>query len=126
MRVVGRTSEVDLEILRQVSVEVRKPPVSPQVALNDQVSGNGNQPASVDQIKVSNEELQRIISEIKRKLDWLNRYLKIEIDDQLEIPVVKVFERDTNRLIRQVPPEHILSLMRRIDELLGVFLSERV
>ena len=126
MRVVGRTSEVDLELLRQVSVEVRKPAVSHQAVLGNQSDGKGNLSASLDQIKVSNEELQRIISEIKRKLDWLNRYLKIEIDDQLEIPVVKVFERDTNRLIRQVPPEHILNLMRRIDELLGVFLSERV
>ncbi len=126
MRVVGSTTEVDLELLRQVSVEAQKPAMSSQAALRDQVNGSGTQSASLDQMKVSNEELQKIISEIKRKLDWLNRYLKIEIDDQLEIPVVKVFERDTNRLIRQVPPEHILNLMRRIDELLGVFLSERV
>jgi len=124
MRVVGRSSEVDLEILHQLSIRVQNENermVKFQEVANP-AKANGNQ----NNLKVTNEELQKIIQEIKRKLDFLNRYLKIEIDDQLEIPVVKIFERDTNRLIRQVPPDHILRLMRRIDEMLGVFLSERV
>jgi len=76
--------------------------------------------------KVSNEEIQKIIEEIKRKLDYLNKYLKIEIDQDLEIPVVKIIERDTDRIIRQIPPEYLLELMKRIDEMLGVLLNERV
>ena len=76
--------------------------------------------------RVSNEEIQKIIEEIKRKLDYLNKYLKIEIDQDLEIPVVKIIERDTNRIIRQIPPEYLLELMKRIDEMLGVLLNERV
>ncbi|HIC97564.1 MAG TPA: flagellar biosynthesis protein FlaG [Aquificaceae bacterium] len=78
------------------------------------------------QVDARERELQKVIQEIRKKLDYLNRYLKIDIDDQLEIPVVKIFERDTNRLIRQIPPDHLLELMRRIDEMLGVLLSERV
>ena len=124
MRVVGTTNEVDLEVLRQVSSEVRKPQES---VIKVQEAEKPDKKANASEtMKVTSEELQRIIQEIKRKLDLLNRYLKIEIDDQLDIPVVKVFEKDTNRLIRQVPPDHILRIMRRIDQLLGVFLSERV
>lgn len=78
------------------------------------------------QVNARERELQKVIQEIRKKLDYLNRYLKIDIDDQLEIPVVKIFEKDTNRLIRQIPPDHLLELMRRIDEMLGVLLSERV
>lgn len=59
-------------------------------------------------------------------MDYLNKYLKIEIDQDLEIPVVKIIERDTNRIIRQIPPEYLLELMKRIDEMLGVLLNERV
>ncbi len=76
--------------------------------------------------KVNNEVIQEILEEIKRKLDYLNKYLKIEIDNQLEIPVVKIIERDTNRVIRQIPPEYLLDLMKRIDMMLGVLLNERV
>ncbi len=124
MRAVGNTNEVDLEVLRQVSYEVKKPQ---EAMVKVQKPKEAEKKAVVsDSVRMTNEELQKIIQEIKKKLDLLNRYLKIEIDDQLDIPVVKVFERDTNRLIRQVPPDHVLRIMRRIDQLLGVFLSERV
>jgi len=79
-----------------------------------------------EQRKVSSEEIQKIIEEIKKKLDYLNKYLKIEIDKELEIPVVKIIERDTNKVIRQIPPEYLLELMKRIDQMLGILLSERV
>ena len=76
--------------------------------------------------KVSNEELRRIIEEIRKKLDYLNKYLKIEIDQDLEIPVVKILEKETNKVIRQIPPEYILELMKKIDQLLGILIDERV
>jgi len=75
---------------------------------------------------VGNEELQKIIKQIKKKLDYLNKYLKIEIDKELEIPVVKIIEKDTNKVIRQIPPEYLLELMKRIDEMLGILINERV
>ena len=75
--------------------------------------------------KLDNEVIQKILEEIRKKLDYLNKYLKIEIDDQLEIPVVKIIERETNRVIRQIPPEYLLELMKRIDMMLGVLLNER-
>ncbi len=125
MRVVSKGSEVDLELIRQATQVVRSAQknVILEGVLKDAIEGSSQVEES---IRVSNEELQKIIQEIRKKLDYLNRYLKIDIDDQLEIPVVKIFERDTNRLIRQIPPEHLLQIMKRIDQMLGVFLSERV
>lgn len=76
--------------------------------------------------RVDNEVIQKILEEIRRKLDYLNTYLKIEIDKQLDIPVVKIIEKDTNKVIRQIPPEYLLEIMKRIDMMLGVLLNERV
>jgi flagellar protein FlaG len=72
------------------------------------------------------EELQRLIEEVKRKFDMLSKYLKIDIDQELEIPVVKIMEKDTNRVIRQIPPEYLLELMKRIDQLLGLLMERKV
>ncbi|MDT7871861.1 MAG: flagellar protein FlaG [Thermocrinis sp.] len=69
------------------------------------------------------EELQKLIEEVKRKFDMLSKYLKIDIDQELEIPVVKIMEKDTNRVIRQIPPEYLLELMKRIDQLLGLLVE---
>jgi flagellar protein FlaG len=72
------------------------------------------------------EELQKLIEEVKRKFDMLSKYLKIDIDQELEIPVVKIMEKDTNRVIRQIPPEYLLELMKRIDQLLGLLMEKKV
>jgi flagellar protein FlaG len=72
---------------------------------------------------VKPEELQKLIEEVKRKFDMLSKYLKIDIDQELEIPVVKIMERDTNRVIRQIPPDYLLELMKRIDQLLGLLVE---
>lgn len=75
---------------------------------------------------VNPEELQKLIEEVKRKFDMLSKYLKIDIDQELEIPVVKIMERDTNRVIRQIPPDYLLELMKRIDQLLGLLVEREV
>ena len=76
--------------------------------------------------RISSEELQRLLEEIKRKFDMLSKYLKIDIDQDLEIPVVKIMERETNRVIRQIPPDYLLELMKRIDQLLGLLIEKEV
>jgi Uncharacterized flagellar protein FlaG, COG1334 len=75
---------------------------------------------------VKPEELQKLIEEVKRKFDMLSKYLKIDIDQELEMPVVKIMERDTNRVIRQIPPDYLLELMKRIDQLLGLLVERKV
>ena len=122
MRIEGRGSEIDFEIIRQASKHVAG--VNGAERIRKDIERKTAE--TVQEAALNKEELQEVLQEIMRKLDYLNRYLKIDIDDQLEIPVVKIFERDTNRLIRQIPPDYLLELMRRIDQMLGVLLSERV
>ncbi|MDQ7038258.1 MAG: flagellar protein FlaG [Aquificota bacterium] len=120
MRVEVKGSEVDLNLIRHMTLR----PEGGAENLRKELEARSRELES--RVNMSEEEIQRIIQEIKRKLDYMNRYLRIDIDQQLEIPVVKIFERDTNRLIRQIPPEYLLELMKRIDQMLGVLLNERV
>lgn len=76
------------------------------------------------QNKVNSEEVRKLLEEIRSKFDMLSKYLRIEIDSDLEIPVAKIMERDTNRVIRQIPPDYLLELMKRIDQMLGVLLEK--
>ncbi|MEJ7620572.1 MAG: flagellar protein FlaG [Aquificaceae bacterium] len=75
---------------------------------------------------VKSEELQKLLEELKRKFDMLSKYLKIDIDAELEIPVAKIIEKDTNRVIRQIPPDYLLDLMKKIDQMLGILLQKEV
>lgn len=122
MRVENRGQEVGVQLVKQAIKQTQREVVS-ETPLKE-IERRTEE--VLKQVNARERELQKVIQEIRKKLDYLNRYLKIDIDDQLEIPVVKIFEKDTNRLIRQIPPDHLLELMRRIDEMLGVLLSERV
>ena len=63
--------------------------------------------------KTNSEELQKLIEEIMNKFDMLSKYLKIDIDTELEIPVAKIIERDTNRVIRQSSEHRSKHLRKR-------------
>ncbi|MFN3598972.1 MAG: flagellar protein FlaG [Aquificaceae bacterium] len=84
------------------------------------------QEANKSEQRISSEELSKLMEEIKRKFDMLSKYLRIDIDSDLEIPVAKIIEKDTNKIIRQIPPEYLLDLMKKIDQTLGILLEREV
>ncbi len=84
------------------------------------------QQESQENRSVKSEEIQKLLEELKRKFDMLSKYLKIDIDTELEIPVAKIIEKDTNRVIRQIPPDYLLDLMKRIDQMFGILLKKEV
>ena len=72
------------------------------------------------------QELKLVLEEIKKRFDLFSKYLKIEIDEDLDIPVVKIMDQKTNEVIRQIPPEYLLKIMKNLDQLLGLMVNERV
>ncbi len=62
--------------------------------------------------------LDKFLERINEVLNPLNKELKVEIDHDLNIPVFKIIDKTTNEVIRQVPLEEILKLMKNIEKLL--------
>ncbi|HFC98139.1 MAG TPA: flagellar protein FlaG [Thermosulfurimonas dismutans] len=71
-------------------------------------------------------ELEKLLKEIREKFNDLNRYLKLEVDRELGVTVVKVIDRRTGKVLRQVPPEYLLEIMSRFHEALGLFINRKV
>ncbi|MCX8041532.1 MAG: flagellar protein FlaG [Thermodesulfobacteriaceae bacterium] len=62
-------------------------------------------------------EILDIIKEIDRKLSLLNKGLKIEIDEELKIPVFKIIDLETKEVLRQIPWEELLKLRKILKNL---------
>jgi len=126
-----RVERID-QSLEYVDVKLNQQQVQPQTQPDDgtlkKLQREVEQQVQDAQEKrdVKPEELQKLIEEVKRKFDMLSKYLKIDIDQELEMPVVKIMERDTNKVIRQIPPDYLLELMKRIDQLLGLLVEREV
>jgi flagellar protein FlaG len=124
-----RIGKID-QNLEYVDVKLNQQQVQPQTQPADgtlkKLQREVNQQVQDAQEKrdIKPEELQKLMEEVKRKFDMLSKYLKIDIDQELEIPVVKIMERDTNKVIRQIPPDYLLELMKRIDQLLGLLVEK--
>ncbi len=122
-----RVGKID-QSLEYVDVKLNQQQAQPMDGALRKLQREVNQQVQEVQEKrdIKPEELQRLMEEVKKKFDMLSKYLKIDIDQELEIPVVKIMERGTNRVIRQIPPDYLLELMKRIDQLLGLLMERKV
>ena len=76
--------------------------------------------------QTSPEVIEKIIEDLKKKLSMLNTQLEIQIDKDTDIVVVKVIDRETNKVIRQIPPEYVLKIAKYLDEIAGLLYNEKV
>lgn len=77
-------------------------------------------------LAMSQEEINKMMEEIRHKFSMLEKYLQIDIDQQLQIPISKIIDMRTEEIIRQIPPEWIVEILRRMEELRGVFYAKEV
>ncbi|SMO69088.1 flagellar protein FlaG [Balnearium lithotrophicum] len=75
--------------------------------------------------KVSPEVVEKVLEELRKKLSMLNTQLQIKIDKDTDITVVKVVDKQTNKVIRQIPPEYVLKIAKYLDEITGLLLREK-
>lgn len=95
-------------------------------ALSNQKSFEQENLDNFGKITMSQEELNRIMDEIKHKFSMLEKYLKIDIDAELKMPISKIIDMRTEEVIRQIPPEWLVDILKRMEELKGVFYYEEV
>jgi flagellar protein FlaG len=72
------------------------------------------------------EEVQEALKNLKEKLSILNTQLEIKIDKETDTIVVKVIDKTTHKVIRQIPPEYVLKIAKYLDEIAGILYNEKV
>jgi len=94
------------------------------INLNTQKQNN----ESMTNQKITNEELDKISEIIKEKLDKLSQIFKgearFELERDLDILIVKIVDKETEKVIRQIPPEVSLKLAKALNDIEGILLDE--
>lgn len=94
-----------------------------------EVQNESGKPSEVEEINSkppSQEELSSVIKDIQEKLNLFNGELEITTDEQSGIKVVKIIEKNTDKVIRQIPSEAVLKIARYLDEIAGLLYNEKV
>ncbi|WP_457624483.1 flagellar protein FlaG [Persephonella sp.] len=75
---------------------------------------------------VPQEVLKEAINNLNKKLEMLNSQLKVETDEDTGMRVIKIVDKETNEVIRQIPPEVMLKIAKYLDEVAGLLFNEKV
>jgi len=72
------------------------------------------------------QKVQEAVELVNRVFDRSPVDLNLSIDEKTKSMVIKLIERESHKVIRQIPPEEILRLRQHLQELLGVVFDRTV
>ncbi|WP_293445187.1 flagellar protein FlaG [Persephonella sp.] len=82
-----------------------------------------------DQQEVKNipqDVLKKAVENMNKKFEMLNSQLKVEVDEDTGIRVIKIVDKETKEVVRQIPPEVMLKIAKYLDEVAGLLFNEKV
>ncbi len=116
------TIEIDTEnIIDSSQVKIKSKGVDNQELVLRKKEDEKDKKTGLD---ISNEKLKKIKDATNKVLAQLNIQLDFTFDKQLKKIIVKVINKETGEVIRQIPPEEMLKIAKRMEEMVGVLLDK--
>ncbi len=72
----------------------------------------------------SRDKLDRIAKAMENYVQSIQRDLRIRIDEKTDEVVIQVISKSEGKIIRQIPPEELLKLAAKMEEMTGLLLNE--
>ena len=83
-------------------------------------SAGGNTPprqvSNTTPVAVDKADISAAVEEVSAKIEMASTALSISVDETLGSTIIQVTDRDTEEVIRQIPPEQIVNLARFLRE----------
>jgi flagellar protein FlaG len=77
-------------------------------------------------LSVGEEQLIRAIDRAVKALEGPTTTFEMKVHEQTKAVMVKVFNKETGELIREIPPEKTLDLVVKMMEFAGILVDEKV
>jgi flagellar protein FlaG len=121
---IDNVNAVPAESLRVEGAGVGSLAVSRQESEPDREAVKSTSPLKKD--TRSAEEVRRDVEAINEQLTLLNQSLQFRIDEDTRDVVIRVVDKDSGEVIKQIPPEEIMKLRRRLSEMSSLFVEKTV
>ena len=72
------------------------------------------------------QELKRATADIEQVSLTFNKKLQFVVDHKSQEVIVKVIDKDTDKVVKVLPPEELQRLHRKLKETIGFLYNERV
>lgn len=74
---------------------------------------------------ISPEDVDQAVQQINETLQAFSQKLEFSVDKDTEAFVVKVVDKETREVIRQIPSEEMLNLAKALDKLQGLLIEDK-
>ena len=82
------------------------------------VTQKQNQPAEIN--------LDEAIEALENTCSFFNKRLKLTVNRRINRVIVKVIDRKTDNVIKEIPSEEIQNMVARIRETIGLLIDEQI
>jgi len=83
-------------------------------------------PGNDDGGNSGNTELGRLVADIETVSRTFNKKLQFVVDHKSNEVIVKVIDKETDKVIKVIPPEELQRLHKKLKETIGFLFNERV
>ena len=115
-------------IVRQATGQAPRPATDvPELRSTSAPSQTSEQTNSTQQKPASRDiDVAQLAEELSLVTEAFQKRLKFSINRELEMVVVKVIDTQTDKVIKELPPEEIQRLHVRIREAIGLLIDEEI
>ena len=97
-----------------------------QVTAVGKSQGNTTRETGADAEGELQERLAEVVEQLNGRMQKMQRGLRFSVDEDSGRVVVKVIDAGTEEVIRQIPSEEMLAMMKHISEFDGMIFDARV
>jgi len=129
MENINVVSDVGRSLTRVDTVGVNKENhssvVGEQVAVKNQQVQKVAEEQAIEK-GIAPAELEEVVSEINHMMETVQRDLNFSVDENSGREVISVYEKGTDKLIRQLPSEEALKILDNLEQLKGLLFKTDV
>ncbi|MDN3577477.1 flagellar protein FlaG [Chitinimonas viridis] len=71
------------------------------------------------------EDVKNAVENLNKTSAVFNNSLQFSIDDSTKLTVVKLIDKESEEVVRQIPTEEVLAIAKAIDKLQGLLIKEK-
>ncbi len=75
---------------------------------------------------VSRDEVEKAIVKAHELVQSFSRKLSFSYDERIDRIIVRVMEGNGEKVVRQIPPEEMIRLSLKMDEIMGILINQDV
>jgi flagellar protein FlaG len=79
-----------------------------------------------ENVQISDQQVIRMIEKANKALQLRSTAFEFAVHKQTKQIMVKVFDKDSGEIIREIPPQKVLDMVAKMWELAGLLIDERL